>query len=150
MANSEVVTREDLSNILSALGANTESKIKFVYPINATSSAGAANTWTYTGLSFTVPKGHLYIVVLSQGYSSGAPKGIGLNGSDTLHPVPGTWDGRTAPDFASYVENGVEKLTCLLDGTSVEQTFYLFTYRVSAPTAPNKYYVYGLDFNISG
>ncbi len=152
MANSEVVTREDLSNILSALGANTESKIKFVYPINATSSAGTANTWTYTGLSFTVPKGHVYIVNLSQGYTSGAPKGIGLHIDSSLHPVPGTWDERTAPNFASYTENGVEQLTCLLDGTSAARTYFVFTYRASTVMSgyTNKYYVYGLDFNISG
>ena len=152
MANSEVVTREDLANVLGALGTNLESRIQYVYPIYGTSSLGTANTWTYTGLNFTVPKGHIYILTLSQGYTSAAPKGIGLHATDTLTPTGTSWAARTAPDFASYVEEGVEKLTCLLDATSAAQTYYLFTYRKSDVDShyTNKYYAYGLDINISG
>lgn len=152
MANSEVVTREDLANVIGALGANLESRISYVYPVYGTSAAGEANKWVYTGLNFTVPKGHIYIVTLSQAYTSGAPKGIGLNAADSLVPTASTWETRTAPDFASYVEEGVEKLTCLLDCTNTEQTYYIFTYRKNSITTGyvNKYYVYGLDINISG
>ena len=43
----------------------------------------AANTWTYSGLSFTVPAGSLYLLIASISWNSGKPTGICISTTNT-------------------------------------------------------------------
>lgn len=106
-----------------------------------TSDKSTANTWTYTGISFTVPTNHLWIVRISESYTWGKPKGIGLHTSSSLS----SW--ATAPYMASYIETGVETLSCVL----VPNTYHIYTYRDStiASGNTNNYSIFGLDFQIA-
>ena len=60
---------------------NSQLKMKTSYLGGYTNAS--ANTWADTGLTIVVPTGHVFIGVVTTGYSSGRPIGIGVDESAT-------------------------------------------------------------------
>ncbi len=123
---------EDRIDASSPFGA-----FEYVTPISgSTYSSTTANAWQVTGLSFTVPEGHVYIVQVTGSYTNGKPYGIGLHSSNSLS--------QSAPLMS--VEETVAKY--LIRGTFIVTagTWYICTLR--AGTGSNTYGVSGLDFTI--
>lgn len=96
----------------------------------------SANTWENTGNTFTVPNGHLYLISLSTGWSSGQPTGLGVNKGTSL-------TGNT-PDVA------YESTTALRTPMIVcnSGTWNIFSKRASAGTGTNNYYIEYLDITL--
>lgn len=93
--------------------------------------------WENTGITITVPQGHAYIGLLSQGFSSGKPVGIGINASSTLSG--------NIPGQSNENANGVySSIVFLTSGT-----WYVFTKRATAATTNNSYYFRHIDFDFS-
>lgn len=86
------------------------------------------NAWENTGVTITVPDGHNYIGVLISGYTSGRPLGIGV---DRTQNPPGGMIEQSAES-----SNGQYSVFVLL----YPGTWYVFTKRATASTAPNSYY----------
>lgn len=97
--------------------------------------ATAANTWQYTGLSFTIPSGHQYLVRPYIGWNSGKPTGVGFETSTSMGTnVPPTYIFENANGFST------PPVFLLPAGT-----FYLFEKRASVPTVANTDYVSFVD-----
>ena len=97
--------------------------------------ATAANTWQYTGLSFTIPSGHQYLARPWMGWNSGKPTGVGFETSTAM----GT---KGFPTYNYENANGFYTPPVFLLPAG---TFYLFEKRASAPTAANTNYVSFVD-----
>ena len=130
--SSEAITRNDLMAILNEVLPPKESYPKDLgYIINSEASTSTTGAWVYTGLSFTVPAEHRYLVTIAQTYSHGNPRGIGLAMSSSS----------STPTFMNLNTSGsVYRLTALLE----PGTWYIFTYR--AATGSNNYSVQAIDF----
>lgn len=93
----------------------------------------AANQWEDTGLTITVPTGHVFLGELSSGWSSGKPIGLGVNQATSLTGGQ--------PNFCIENENAVLAIdTFLYPGT-----WHVFTKRASAGTTNNNYYYRYID-----
>ena len=97
--------------------------------------ATAANAWQYTGLSFTIPSGHQYLVRPWMGWNSGKPTGVGFETSTST----GT---KGFPTYSFENANGfcTPPIFLLPPGT-----FYLFEKRATTPTAANTDYISFID-----
>ena len=95
--------------------------------------------WEYVGASFTVPSGHIYLVMLTAGWTTGKPIGLGINSSSSLGSVG-------VPDYG-FVENssyaGRTPLLFLSQGT-----YFLFCKRATVPTGNNNHSAYAIDVTI--
>lgn len=105
--------------------------------VNSTYSTTTANAWSYTGLSFTVPTGHVYVARINTSYTNGKPIGIGVHTSTSLTTAI------TAPIHNIENSLGIQNVTCLLTAS----TYYVWSKR--AGTGSNTYRVDALDFDIS-
>lgn len=93
-----------------------------------TTNFSAANTWTYSNLSFTVPAGEVYILIASMSWNSGKPTGICLSTAST--PT-----GMTSADIVAINETAGNAITCMLQmpaDASVDKTFYCYVKNESA------------------
>ena len=94
-----------------------------------------ANAWENTELTVVVPNGHFFVGLLTTGYSSGRPLGIGIDRNTT--PVGGI------PEQSAESSNGQFSVTvCLYPGT-----WYVYTKRATVGTANNNYYLRYVDLN---
>lgn len=97
----------------------------------------SANAWVNTGLSVTVPDGHIYVARARQGWNSGRPIGIGFN--------RGTLGSGQSPDYTLY--NPDSGLTAYMLAAVLDTgTWDLYTYRGS--TGTNTYWIYWLDVTV--
>lgn len=111
-----------------------------VFLANYTYSNTAANTWQYTGRSFTVPSGYAAICYVLSNYASGACKGLGLSVSNTL-PSAG------APEMLQDTSSTHLNRTCAF--YLAAGTYYVFSKRASASASPNTYNVQGLQIKLA-
>ena len=91
-------------------------------------ACSAANTYEYTGLSVTVPAGHIYEISAYDSFSNNAPIGIAIaltnNNAEitTTTTMVAEASGKTSADtfFAC------RSVTCITNITSSNRTYYLF------------------------
>ena len=100
--------------------------------------ATAANTWQYTGLSFTIPSGHQYLTRVWEDWNSGKPIGVGFETSTAI----GT---KGFPTYNFENANGFYTPPVFLLPAG---TFYLFEKRATVPTSANTDYVSFIGFNL--
>lgn len=134
------LTRKVNNKALSSDIALTASDIglDYITLVNAQSySTTTANTWQYTGHSFTVPSGHVYVVRLYTQYSAGKPIGLGIHSAASMSGAI------TAPLYNTENANGVQGYTMLLPAG----TYYIWSKR--AGTGSNTYTATALDLSIA-
>ena len=109
-------------------------------PVSGTAyTTATANAWENTGISVTVPSGHLYLVHVRAVYQNSRPIGIGFHAASTF----GAYN---APQYnvqSPIANETIEKAGFIL----TSGTHYLFTKRTE--TGSNTHYLYILDFNIA-
>lgn len=94
--------------------------------INWAFKATAANTWQYTGKSFTVPSGYLYLANIYLGFSSGNPTGMGIHTASSGTP---RW---------RQEATGIQQSPTWTLGAG---TYYIFERRASVPSTANTLYM---------
>lgn len=98
-----------------------------------------ANAWEYTGTTLTVPSGHIYLVYMVPGFSTGRPLGAGLHTSNTIAASVG------APYYRAESVNtsdATSRTPLFLLGPG---TYYYFEKRATVPTAANSHTIGGFD-----
>lgn len=98
-----------------------------------------ANDWEYTGTTLTVPSGHIYLVYMVPGFSTGKPIGAGLHTSDTIPTAYG------APIFRAESENASDAIGRTPLFVLGSGTYYYFEKRASVPTGSNSHLIAGYD-----
>lgn len=92
-----------------------------------------ANAWENTGITIVVPSGHVYVGMLTSGYSSGRPLGIAVDRS--ANP-----SGNMMEQSAESANGQYSVSVFLYPGT-----WYIFTKRASVATSANNYYFRYVD-----
>lgn len=92
-----------------------------------------ANAWEDTGITIVVPSGHLYVGMLTAGYVSGRPLGIGADRSAS--PSGGI------PEQSAESANGQYSVAVFL----YPGTWRVFTKRASVASSANNYYLRYVD-----
>lgn len=141
IANRKRVAIDTSGNVdIQSGGSFTKSGTKIhnnITQITGTYKATTANTWEYTGKSFTVPSGHMYLVKLQLGWASGKPIGVGVHTSTNVSGFP-SWH------FAD--SEGVYNAPVFL---LYAGTYYLFEKRATVPSLTNTYWINAIDFLLS-
>lgn len=87
----------------------------------------AANTWTYSQLSFTIPAGTVYLLIASMSWNSGKPIGICISNTSTA--------GITSADILAINETSNNGITCIYQMPSdqnIDKSVYVHVKNESA------------------
>lgn len=136
MSTSKTITRTDLANILNEV-LPCPSPVSFLGKIASVQYKGTSTGWEYTGMSFTVPPGHRYLVSLYTGWSSGKPIGLGIGYSPTLG----------AEGYPYYNFENANGITSTPIWALSPNTYYVFAKRATTPSSTNNHEVYAWDFH---
>lgn len=98
----------------------------------------AANTWTYSDLSFTVPAGSVYLFIASMSWNSGKPTGICITNTSASSSI-------STADILAINETPNNGITCIYQMPSdqtIDRTIYVHVKNESATgSSPTRFTV---------